>query len=121
MPSAKEVIKTLHDALVAASEHLNYCGYGDSWERECATEAKLPETIQAAIDQGKAFMELEEKPPAKVMDVPVVTLPNCQCGKPALVLEEGQRRDECISCFRKRRTAAAKEKYRKETSDEKVK
>jgi len=34
-----EVLRT---ALQAASDHLNYCGYGDEWERECAVEAELP-------------------------------------------------------------------------------
>lgn len=44
-------------ALKAASEHLDYTGYGDSWERECAREEKLEERINAAISKatgGKA-------------------------------------------------------------------
>jgi len=32
-----------------AQEHLDYCGYGDRWERECADAAKLPNVIQSAI------------------------------------------------------------------------
>jgi hypothetical protein len=35
----------LTKALKVASDHLDYCGYGDSWERECARAAKLPEQI----------------------------------------------------------------------------
>jgi hypothetical protein len=49
----------LHDlveALEAAKEHLEYCGYGDSWERECAFDAKLPERIAEAIRQGKMLI-----------------------------------------------------------------
>jgi hypothetical protein len=36
-------------ALEAAQAHLSYCGYGDSWERECAMADKLPEKIEAAL------------------------------------------------------------------------
>jgi hypothetical protein len=39
--------KDLVEALKAAEEHLSYCGYGDSWERECAED--LPEQISAAL------------------------------------------------------------------------
>ena len=34
---AKELYKLLDEAV----DHLNYCGYGDSWERECAEEIKI--------------------------------------------------------------------------------
>jgi hypothetical protein len=43
------LIKTLTEALRAASEHLDYCGYGDRWERECAMEQKLDDKIEAAL------------------------------------------------------------------------
>lgn len=39
----------LYEALKEAVQHLDYCGYGDSWERECAREAKLPERLDAAL------------------------------------------------------------------------
>ena len=45
--SNEEIIGKLHKALQAASEHLNYCGYGDSWERECAEG--LEDQIDAAL------------------------------------------------------------------------
>lgn len=45
-----EKIALLQDALEAAQAHLEYCGWGDSWERECAEHAGLPEKIQAALD-----------------------------------------------------------------------
>lgn len=31
--------------LKEATDHLEYCGYGDSWERECAVKDKLPERL----------------------------------------------------------------------------
>lgn len=39
----------LYLALQAAQEHLDYTGYGDSWERECATEQGLPAIIETAL------------------------------------------------------------------------
>lgn len=39
----------LREALLRAKEHLEYCGYGDKWERGCAFEAKLPQFIDAAL------------------------------------------------------------------------
>ena len=53
----KAKIALLRDALKAAQEHLEYCGYGDKWERECAHEAQLSTKIQEALnstpDDGK--------------------------------------------------------------------
>jgi len=42
-------------ALEMAKEHLEYCGYGDSWERECALtgEDPLDKKIDAAIAAAK--------------------------------------------------------------------
>jgi hypothetical protein len=48
-----KVARQLERALKAASEHLDYCGYGDSWERECAQASKLPEKIEAALKAWK--------------------------------------------------------------------
>ncbi len=39
----------LVEALTKAAEHLDWCGYGDRYERECADEAKLPQLIEAAL------------------------------------------------------------------------
>lgn len=41
-----EVINKLYTALNSAKDHLEYCGYGDSWERECA-EGLEDQIIQA--------------------------------------------------------------------------
>lgn len=41
------IIYKLHDALQAAKDHLEYCGYGDSWERECAEG--LSDQIEEAL------------------------------------------------------------------------
>jgi len=51
--SEKEQIRILREALEAAHSHLSYCGYGDSWERECAKDEGLDDKIQAALDQTK--------------------------------------------------------------------
>lgn len=46
--------KQLYEALKAAKEHLDYCGYGDSWERECARAQKLEEKIDEALAAAEA-------------------------------------------------------------------
>ena len=43
----------LLDALKDARDHLDYCGYGDSVERECAVAEKLEERIEAAIAKAE--------------------------------------------------------------------
>ena len=55
------LIEQLRDALQAAANHLDYCGYGDSWERECAREAKLEEKIQNAL--AEAEKEIAKRKP----------------------------------------------------------
>ncbi len=49
----KEKIKVLRTALQDASDHLDYCGYGDSWERECAIEEGLEKKITEALENTK--------------------------------------------------------------------
>jgi hypothetical protein len=46
------IIKVLAEALEAAKEHLEYCGYGDNWERECAYFAQLPQKIDDALAEA---------------------------------------------------------------------
>lgn len=55
----KEINAELLSALEAAEGHLDYCGYGDSWERECALhgEPNLPTQIDAALTNARAFLE----------------------------------------------------------------
>jgi hypothetical protein len=50
---ASKLEKQLTKALRAASDHLDYCGYGDKWERECAEAEKLSEKIEAALDAAR--------------------------------------------------------------------
>lgn len=48
----------LHEAmllLAEARDHLEYCGYGDRWERECAREAELPQRLDAYISAYTGF------------------------------------------------------------------
>ncbi len=53
-----KILNALLDALKAASDHLDYCGYGDSWERECAYESKLPQQIEEAIKNADQIKNL---------------------------------------------------------------
>ncbi len=50
---SSQVAQMTFTALAEASSHLDYCGYGDRWERECANHAKLPEKIEAALEAGR--------------------------------------------------------------------
>jgi len=52
-----KLINTLGNALQMAYDHLEYYGYGDSWERECAIEEKLPEMIKSALELFEKFEE----------------------------------------------------------------
>ncbi len=45
----EDKVKKLAAALLAAKEHLGYCGYGDRYERECARDSKLEQQIDEAL------------------------------------------------------------------------
>lgn len=60
-------VAELREALEAASEHLDYCGYGDSWENECAEASGLPEKIASALSRPDDFSTLNEAK-AKVLE-----------------------------------------------------
>jgi len=50
----KELVKLFEEM----AYHLDYCGYGDSWERECADASRLPERVslmQDKLDHAKAI------------------------------------------------------------------
>jgi DNA repair exonuclease SbcCD ATPase subunit len=56
-------IEELADALKAAHKHLEYCGYGDDWERGCAEVDGLDEQITEALrnyENTLAEKEVEE-------------------------------------------------------------
>ena len=57
MPS-REVVQTLLEALEQAIQHLEYCGYGDTWERSCALEEKLPAKLAHALKVGEEFLDV---------------------------------------------------------------
>ncbi len=40
-------------ALEQAREHLEYCGYGDSWEHEVAQHHLLPSVISTALNKAR--------------------------------------------------------------------
>lgn len=52
----REAVQVLYGALAAAEAHLDYCAYGDPYEREAARDGKLPEQIQAALEIGEAYL-----------------------------------------------------------------
>lgn len=60
----KELITKLVETLQSASEHLEYCGYGDRWERECAQATNLEDRIMEALEAGKKYMEDHRDPVA---------------------------------------------------------
>lgn len=45
-----EILKKTYEALFDAESHLNYCNYGESWERECAFNQNLPEKIDDSLE-----------------------------------------------------------------------
>lgn len=49
--NAAMVPAILKATLRMAFDHLGYCNYGDSWERECAEAAKLPQVLDFVIGE----------------------------------------------------------------------
>ncbi len=47
----QELIELFGEAVL----HLEYCGYGDSYERECAREDKLPQRLNAMLEYLKTM------------------------------------------------------------------
>lgn len=50
----RQLAQDLFTLLGEAVAHLDYTGYGDSWERECADASKLPERLDAVLERGRA-------------------------------------------------------------------
>lgn len=57
MSKAEKLIVMLVEGLEEASDCLDYCGYGDSWERECAYHNGSPEKIEAALKAGQEYID----------------------------------------------------------------
>jgi hypothetical protein len=53
----RELLIEAKEALELAHDHLDYCGWGDSWERECAFHHKLPEKITSVLEKLDSFLE----------------------------------------------------------------
>ncbi len=53
-------------ALEAAHQHLEFCGYGDSYERECAKEQGLDKQIGAALDSCWELLVAGKSPPPSI-------------------------------------------------------
>jgi len=58
-----EEYKRLATLFSEAASHLDYCGYGDRWERECAKD--LPERIEAELKRIEEILKASEDTPAK--------------------------------------------------------
>jgi hypothetical protein len=58
---SKNLIELLAEALIDAEKHLTYCCYGDSWERACAYDDKLPEKLEDVIKEYRKFKKEEER------------------------------------------------------------
>ena len=61
MPTTKidrDKLESIVDALHEASNHLDYCNYGDSWER-CVNEGDDPlnKRIERALSTGNKALE----------------------------------------------------------------
>lgn len=51
----KEAVVMLDEA----HKHLEYCGYGDAYERECARDEKLDQRITAVLENNSEFLEAQ--------------------------------------------------------------
>ena len=52
-PVSELHVLLLREALLKAQQHLDYCGYGDGWEHECARSEGLPQLINTALEVTK--------------------------------------------------------------------
>ena len=55
----KRVLRKVVMALKAARDHLDYCGYGDAWERECAQALGTEKKIKEGLVLGEALLKGE--------------------------------------------------------------
>ena len=53
LAALREQVRVLRDALGEAVEHLDWVGYGDSYERECARDTGLIDRLDNALDPEK--------------------------------------------------------------------
>lgn len=57
--SYRVLAKQLYAALEDASVHLEWCGYGDIYERSFAREARLQEKIEKVLEAAKLLLDKE--------------------------------------------------------------
>lgn len=55
-----EEYKKLAELFKEAVNHLDYCGYGDNWERECAMVDKLPQRLDKMVERVDKILELNK-------------------------------------------------------------
>lgn len=56
LKEAEAVVFETADIMSEAHQHLDFCGYGDSYERELARKDKLDERLTAAEARAAAFL-----------------------------------------------------------------
>ena len=54
LATLREQVKVLREALDDAVRHLDWIGYGDSYERECARESGLIDRLDDVLEQTKS-------------------------------------------------------------------
>ena len=52
--------KKLAELFQEALAHLEFCGYGDSYERECAREDKLPQRLEKMEKRVQEILNLNK-------------------------------------------------------------
>ncbi len=55
----EELQRELFLAFKDAVEHLEYCGYGDSWERSCAMHTNMPSRLQTVLEKAAAALNIK--------------------------------------------------------------
>lgn len=53
----KLLVKLFQEAVA----HLEYCGYGDDWERECADADNLPKKLERMVKRTDKILELNNE------------------------------------------------------------
>jgi len=54
-------LKELFLLFIEAANHLEYCSYGDNYERECARDDKLPKRVNSMVIKLSSILEKESK------------------------------------------------------------
>ena len=56
-PTYEELLTAFADAM----EHLDYCGWGDAWERECAEDSGMIDRLKGVLQRATYSPPPEEE------------------------------------------------------------